>query len=243
MSGFLHRIAAQAMDNRDSTLHSIARLPYSIAPSPANHEEPATWTAKANKPRLTDKVPSQNQPPDSKLAEIRTQPFENEAIPASPEVLVTESVTGITLKPELEMTPPSSAESRRRQAKINVRNIVADESPVWDESINIHTRLSHSATQSGINEPLTDSTIPVPLLPLKNTAHSPALSSSAVARRGEPGRSTWQNQVEETTKVHVSIGRIEVTAVHELQPPKRQTPATAKPMTLDEYLARRQRQA
>jgi hypothetical protein len=37
----------------------------------------------------------------------------------------------------------------------------------------------------------------------------------------------------------VSIGRIEVTAVHEASPPKRPPPRASKPMTLEEYLARR----
>jgi hypothetical protein len=44
---------------------------------------------------------------------------------------------------------------------------------------------------------------------------------------------------EETTEVHVSIGRIEVTAVHETPPPRLPPPRAAKPMSLDEYLARR----
>jgi hypothetical protein len=46
--------------------------------------------------------------------------------------------------------------------------------------------------------------------------------------------------VEETTEVHVSIGRIEVTAVHEAPPPKRAAPRRPAPMSLDEYVATRQ---
>jgi hypothetical protein len=46
--------------------------------------------------------------------------------------------------------------------------------------------------------------------------------------------------VEETTEVHVSIGRIEVTAVHEAAPPKRAAPRRPAPMSLDEYVATRQ---
>jgi hypothetical protein len=45
--------------------------------------------------------------------------------------------------------------------------------------------------------------------------------------------------IEETTEVHISIGRIEVTAVHEPAPSK---PAAARrnaPMSLDDYLAKR----
>lgn len=46
--------------------------------------------------------------------------------------------------------------------------------------------------------------------------------------------------VEETTEVHVSIGRIEVTAVHEAPPRKREPARSRKARSLDEYLASRQ---
>lgn len=46
----------------------------------------------------------------------------------------------------------------------------------------------------------------------------------------------------EATEVHVSIGRIELTAVHEATPPPARRAAPAKPtLPLHEYLARRQR--
>jgi len=44
---------------------------------------------------------------------------------------------------------------------------------------------------------------------------------------------------DEPTEVHVSIGRIEVTAVMTPPPPKRQPAAAKKGMSLDEYLAKR----
>ena len=44
-----------------------------------------------------------------------------------------------------------------------------------------------------------------------------------------------------TTEVHVSIGRIEVTAIHEPAAPAQRPAARRKaPVSLDEYLARRQ---
>jgi hypothetical protein len=46
--------------------------------------------------------------------------------------------------------------------------------------------------------------------------------------------------VEESTEVHVSIGRIEVTAVHEALPPKRAAQRRPAAMSLDEYLAKRE---
>ncbi|MDD5410696.1 MAG: hypothetical protein PHF31_04665 [Methylobacter sp.] len=258
MNGFLHRIAAQAMGSRDSSLHSVARLPYAISPSPVHNEEAngqvVTLGTKGNKRHPivnngaeSDHVPSQNQLPDSNQAEIGAQALENEVIPTSSEVLIAQSATGITTKPDIEIVHPSSLKSRPRQAEKSVKKAAAGGSPVWDEVINTHTPLNYSATKSIANDgpypTLTDSATPPPLLPLKNSAYPSALNSTAVAQRGEPRGSAWQSQVEETTEVHVSIGRIEITAVHEAPPPKRQAPATAKPMTLDEYLARRGREA
>jgi hypothetical protein len=78
---------------------------------------------------------------------------------------------------------------------------------------------------------------PAPLLPLE--APAPARSPT-----GRPSASPLSYRatatVEETTEVHVSIGRIEVTAVHEAPPPRRPAPKANKPMSLDEYLARRE---
>ena len=152
----------------------------------------------------------------------------------------------MTAQPGLEMSPSSSIKSRLQQPEPSAKNTAAGESSVWDEGIKTHSPLHHStATSIAKDRPYptpSDSATPSPLLPLKNTAPS-ALNPGAVAHRGEPRGAAWQSQVEETTEVHVSIGRIEVTAVHEAPPPKRQAPVTAKPMTLDEYLARRQRQS
>ena len=258
MSGFLHRLAALAIGSGNSTLHSVARLPYAIPPSPVYNEESggqsATLGALGNKrPPIANSAAElnhgadQNQPHGGFHAKIDAQDRNNEIIPSSPEALIAQSATGFTTTSDLEIAAPSSVRSLLRQPETRVKNTAAGESAVSDGVIKTHSPLNNSGTNPIVHdEPyatLTDSAVPQPLLPLKNTAHSSALNAGAVAQRGEPRGSAWQSQVEETTEVHVSIGRIEVTAVHEAPPPKRQTPATAKPMTLDEYLARRQRQA
>ncbi len=58
---------------------------------------------------------------------------------------------------------------------------------------------------------------------------------------GSRDRRDWAaRSAGEPTEVHVRIGRIEITAVQDAPPPKRQAAKANKPMTLDEYLARRQ---
>ncbi|OGB18810.1 MAG: hypothetical protein A3E51_17970 [Burkholderiales bacterium RIFCSPHIGHO2_12_FULL_67_38] len=65
--------------------------------------------------------------------------------------------------------------------------------------------------------------------------------ATADAHPLEPQRPGRGSRVEETTEVHVSIGRIEVTAIHEPAAPTQRPAARRKaPVSLDEYLARRQ---
>jgi hypothetical protein len=329
MSGFLHRLAVQAIGSRDGTLHSVALLPYSTPPSPVNNDEAdrqiaplgtrgskrhsvansggelnrvpsqnqphdaippspvnndeadrqiallGTRVSKrhpvANSGAELNHVPSQNQPHDSFHAEIDAQGRENEVMPSSPEVLVDQSTTGsttidaqgpenevipsspevlisqsasgFTTKLDLEIAHPSSVKARLRQPGKSIKKTILGESADWDEVVKKHSLLNNSATKYIANEGHSPAFTPSPLLPLKNTTHPSVLNSGAVAQRGESKGSAWQRQVEETTEVHVSIGRIEVTAVHEAPSPKRQAPTAAKTMTLEEYLARRRWEA
>jgi hypothetical protein len=251
MSGFLHRLAAVTIGSKNNALHSLARLPYAMPTSPISNDEAAKQTAtlgtSGNKQHPVDHVAGQNPPSVRFHDDFDAQERENEVIPSSPEVLIAPSSTGLTAQPGLEMSPSSSIKTRLQQPEPSAKNTAAGESSVWDEGIKTHSQLNNLITKSiAKDRPYptpSDSATPPPLLPLKNTAHPSALNPGAVAQRGEPRGAAWQSQVEETTEVHVRIGRIEVTAVHEAPPPKRQTQATAKPMTLDEYLARRQRQA
>ena len=77
---------------------------------------------------------------------------------------------------------------------------------------------------------------PPPLLPRRDRHPLPPLAiAAAVPQPAGAARPA----IEETTEVHVTIGRIEVTAVHEAPPPRRE-PARRKPKSLEEHLASRQ---
>lgn len=77
-----------------------------------------------------------------------------------------------------------------------------------------------------------------PLLPLQRVAR--LLPPRAVAASTPSPAAAARPPVEETTEVHVSIGRIEVTAVQEAPPPRREPARPRKPRSLEEYLATRQ---
>lgn len=243
MNGFLHRLAAQAMGSTN-TLRSAARTPYAPL-SPVNRADldrqvPTLDTAGNEQQNLgssgaeRDPISSQEQHHINAHSEIGAQPRDNEVALSSPEILVVKSDTGLQIKPDRPSGFSSSANAMLRQS--NIEKPVAGESSVLAEGIEMSVPGNDSVT-------LPDSNYPSPLLPLKNAARPSALNASAAAERGEHGGSGRQGQVDEITEVHVSIGRIEVTAVHESPPPKRQAPTPAKPLSLDEYLARRGRGA
>jgi hypothetical protein len=85
-------------------------------------------------------------------------------------------------------------------------------------------------------------TVPVAPVPPSHsglTEHSNEFTAPAVLGR-EADRRSKQAQGDEETPVHVTIGRIEVTAMTAATPSKR-VPAREQSMSLDDYLARRQR--
>jgi hypothetical protein len=77
-----------------------------------------------------------------------------------------------------------------------------------------------------------------PLLPLQRVAR--LLPPQALAASTPSPAAAARPPIEETTEVHVSIGRIEVTAVQEAPPPRREPARPRKPKSLEEYLATRQ---
>ncbi len=241
MSGFLHRLAAQAM-GRTNTLRSAVRTPYAAPFSPVSTVEPdrqgSTLDTAGNERQHVgdrgaerDAMSSPEQHHTNTATEIGTQPGDNEVTLSSPEVLVVQSDTVYT-KSDRSNGLSSSPKAMLQQS--GKEKTVASEPPVLADGI--ETRLPEINSTAPTNN-----NYPSPLLPLKNATRPSALNTNVAAQRGEHSGASRQSQVDEITEVHVSIGRIEVTAVHESPPPKRQAPAAAKPLSLDEYLARRGR--
>jgi hypothetical protein len=83
---------------------------------------------------------------------------------------------------------------------------------------------------------------PAPLLPRA------ALEGNRSGVRGSPvsvapqAAGVQSAAADEATEVHIHIGRIDVTAVHEAPPPRRKTAPARAPRSLDDYLSRRNRQ-
>lgn len=237
MSSILHRLAARAMGSTN-TLRSAGRLPYA-APRPLvntveiDRQDATLETASSTRRYMAtegaERTPmhKQRQSHTSPRMENDGQHLVNEIAPSPPGLLVAQSPT-------------------QEQPYADVIQTVAGETHVLPKGFETQIHVNHSATDPIVDEQRTpslpDNTSPPSLLPLENVVQPPVANTGSMRRRDESRNSAWQSSVEETTEVHVSIGRIEVTAVHEAPPSKRQAPATPKTMTLDEYLARRRRE-
>jgi len=256
MSGFLYRLAARAL-GRAQTVRSAAHLPYAPQSLPVNMPEPDGQNAlletiayeRGNVVRHAterDSVSGQLQHPASQHVESRAQPSAEFEDSPSPESLVAQTDSEFSVKPDRASIQTQSVKSRLRQSYASVEKKVAADPSVPAERIETDVPMSSYVTDaiSEIEQDpvLPDIESPSPLLPVKGTVRPTAFKAGA--QRGEPGTSIWQGAVEETTEVHVSIGRIEVTAVHDTPPPKRQVPTTStRPMSLDEYLSRREKES
>jgi len=89
--------------------------------------------------------------------------------------------------------------------------------------------------------------LPPVLAPVLNATRSAVVSPSPArdpARVTDPSRGGRRDPpaASEATEIHVSIGRIEVTAVSAPAPPKHTPAAGPKAMSLDDYLRKRQRE-
>ena len=82
---------------------------------------------------------------------------------------------------------------------------------------------------------------PAPLMPREPRSTPLAPMPQPSARRSAMQQGSAATQGETDTEVHIHIGRIDVTAVHEAAPPRRRAAAAPVPMSLDGYLAQRGR--
>jgi hypothetical protein len=163
--------------------------------------------------------------------------------PAVPEVAATRTDAGrlpqvpiessAPTQDEPRATPRSAAEARiapPEAAREPARLIVAPAHAETEEprpATADRARPSHDAPRDA-----------PPLLPSQPLARF--LPPQAITGSTPPPAMAARPPVEETTEVHVTIGRIEVTAVHEAPPPRREPARPRKAKSLAEHLAQRQ---
>jgi len=233
MNGFLRRLAARAT-GQETPIHAAAISPYTASAIPWGgalplREEAAVAPGAEPGARALSRVPAVvaqalNRPDTPDVDGIpgsvpALQMGPHDAIPVEPEFAAPPGATLSTA------TPPDAVASSARQ-------------DAHQRSFHETALMPTAHRQDELSElNPASATAPEPLLPFSPPAMSPsgAPLAQALVRQAHHG-----TLVEETTEVHVSIGRIEITAMHETPAPRRPAPQANKPMSLDEYLAKRE---
>jgi hypothetical protein len=224
MSGFLSHRAARGMGQAGS-VHSAARLPYASPPALVE----AGGEAMALPPSLPS-LPLGDLPQEHVLGQV-----------PRPEAVPVGTATAVPSPPSPCCKALILAPHRRCRLRLiaNPRSNGRSTAPAPGGSVICGSRSDRACCGARAGEGrqrmtrigLRRSSRP---LPRSGDKRHP-LFKGALSAQG----TAWRTPVEETTEVHVSIGRIEVTAVHETPQPKRAPARNQRALSLEEYLARR----
>jgi hypothetical protein len=222
VSGFLRNLSARAL-GQSAPVQSAARLPF--AALPATLEAPAS--DRTSSPLAATPVASVAAPTNAVDRTARHEPGIARGMP-SPLVPHPHDDAGN------EGAGDEPFPMRTMRAPADADPVV---SPVTRPAA-FESAESVAPTREPPPPPLVPTAarfIPPPILAPVPASVPPARSAKLAGAH--------RQSTPETTEVHVSIGRIELTAVHDAPPPARR-PAPAKPsLPLHEYLARRQRRS
>jgi hypothetical protein len=237
-AGLLHRLAARATSTA-WTLRSDARLPFGAAGAePAQDAVPPLMEAAAAQTRAP--VPSRTDAlmPDSP-ASGHAGPRPAQAAPVAAQALGPLPAPAETALPPPPARPPQQlAVPRAPPATRTMEQAEFEPAPLMPAMpTNAPPRIAAepAALRASQRE------APAPLLPLLPQAaaqalartHSLQAAASAAARSAAPAIASPE------TEVHIHIGRIDVTALHEAPRPKPRARERAQPVSLDAYLTAR----
>lgn len=230
MSGFLRRLAAQAMGT-SKPVRTAVRLPF--APPPVLAER-APASEKPSSPVLEDSPSAAAENPV--FSRGPTRPLDTP--PPAPDRKASEMpIAGPRSSEEFDVVGLQAVEMHRpvptAHDELPSAPVESDSEPVMHYTLNS----AASGFAQGRGRPAL-SQAAEPLLPPQRVA---PMRAADIRPPESLIRPVSENHGEETTEVHVTIGRIEITAVHPPPAPKRPSAAEKKPMSLDEYLAGRHR--
>ena len=193
----------------------------------------ASRSAFAGAPRLLPEAPGREGLPPGSLPQPLQAPAAFMRAPAAPARGGDEArAPGVpALSPA---DSPAERRSRRDSAQAALRPVEADELPGRSMSATHDARTTDRIAAADARPPRA----PEPLLP--PIAHVDAPVAGAIRGVVATPPVTAGPRNAGSNEVHVTIGRIEITAVHEAAPPRR-AGKTARPLTsLDDYLRQRQ---
>jgi len=233
MNGFLSHLAARGMGQAGS-VHSAARLPYASAPALVETAGEAMAPPPALQSRPLGGSPQElarglmpARPDAAPEGEPSAAPAPAPTLPRRPSVAAPALKDAAVRDHRNARELPGEIDAGRSLRRPEESTIPATPDPIVPPAVRAAgDGPSADDRGAGVLRPVR------PLLPPQQAPNGTALF------KGAPG-AAWRTPVEETTEVHVSIGRIEVTAVHEAPPPKRAPARGQRALSLEEYLARR----
>jgi hypothetical protein len=247
MTGFLQRLAKRAM-GVSSPARAASAAPF--APIPATVGEEMAVEMPSNPERALDTAPAaeRRDPLMAPARRVEASPSAVETAPgasAGPTLrmpLVAELATLNQISAAQPIGPGLSATQSAPSTEPRVPS-------AWEPAPEVRAARPESlallASEDGLSRTSdrpADHTHPAAAAPQR--LFVPTLDAPLAFRSGDLGVAAVADRraqtVEETTEVHVHIGRIEVTAVHEPPPAKPAASRRRAPMSLDEYLAKRQ---
>lgn len=232
MTGLLQRLAARAAGNA-WTVRSDARLPFhAIAMETAQEPEPPMESSARRGP-VHRADPHEAPALDAGVHRSRTRP------PApSPNAIE----PGGQQAPQ-EQPPPMVGDmlaTHALRAPVSTPSPAARVAP--DAKVAATSTQAQDASPVGpAPSPATRRADPPPLMP----ARAPEAGHASSPAQVPPTVTAWTAARSEATaepEVHIHIGRIDVTAVHETPRPRAKPRERAQPVSLDAYLAARSRQ-
>lgn len=260
MKGLLHRLAARAAGTA-LPVRSDVRLPFGAGgweeavPAQAEAAAPAAVASLLAQAPLAHADPASAAP--APIADLRTAPSPVLAARAAPVALdehqppgrrapveTTETSRRDRLPPRLlgeGLDPRSSIDAPTQQADAQTRlepGAIAALPPSPAPPAAPAARAAASSRPEAAG--------PARLMPAATPRPTPAATMPVAGQSAWSAYSTARSparaaKAEEPTEVHVHIGRIDVTAVHEPAAPRRRPAGAPAPMSLDTYLARRSR--
>ncbi|WP_396957639.1 hypothetical protein [Nitrosomonas sp.] len=245
MSGLLQRLAAQAM-GKMNTVRPLSRSRYAAPFTPENitglDQHPSNFV-ESIQPHEQFHLDQRDEKKGG--AAVHTQPANSHTENAiQPHVEISSALLKSAASPpvtELIMTSLSSPPQRTRSANEKAVTEFSAEPEHIETDGAIDSPATHAA-HSVHHVRLTESDTAPSLLPLTKPAQVAAENTPGIMQRGNADRfmqaSQTQERREETTEVHVHIGRIEVRATMTAAP-ARKTPARSPMMSLDDYLEQR----
>lgn len=255
MNGLLHRLAARAIGTTVQ-VRSDARLPFgAIAPRQGDLPDAAEQAfasdvrapvSNASMASVQPHDESQSGTPAPTTApSLHQQPARR--VDALPWVAQTE-------RGDVHATQPTAAPLAERSTSQNLTQPLVDGASgevAYVTTLQAASRREPDSRSvaAHAHEALLDGAArfighPSLLMPLTDSPRSPVSPIGAAGAPRQPAGLTSSAHAiasDEPNEVHIHIGRIEITAVHEPAPARRRATATPPPMSLDSYFAKRGR--